>query len=137
MRYAPLRHGNLFVSNLPEATDVAHFKRFFAYWGCHGIDKVSFNPGKRTALVKFQSIWQAQWAMWTMDLRHYGATATVTRPIIVRPAKNDYVPRQPGLELPSSRLYVTRRTHDPKEVMAQSDLEAWFSSCGDVQEIKV
>ena len=55
----------------------------------------------------------------------------------VRPAKTDYMPRQPGLELPSSRLYVTRRTHDPKEVMAQIDLEAWFSSCGDVQEIKV
>ena len=55
----------------------------------------------------------------------------------VRPAKNDYMPRQPGLELPSSRLYVTRRTHGPKEVMAQSDLEAWFSSCGDVQEMKV
>ena len=134
MRDAPLWHGNLFVSNLPEATDVAHFKRFFAYWGCHGIDKVSFNPGKRTALVKFQSIREAQWAMWTMDLRRYGATATVARRMIVRPAKNDYVPRQPGLELPSSRLYVTRRTHDPKEVMAQIDLEAWFSSCGDVQK---
>ena len=130
-------HGNLFVSNLPQTTNVAHFKSFFAYWGCHGIDKVSFNPGKRTALVKFQSIREAQWAMWTMDLRRYGATATVARRMIVRPAKNDYVPRQPGLELPSSRLYVTRRTHDPKEVMAQIDLEAWFSSCGDVQEIKV
>ena len=130
-------HGNLFVSNLPQTTNVAHFKSFFAYWGCHGIDKVSFNPGKRTALVKFQSIREAQWAMRTMDLRRYGATATVARRMIVRPAKNDYVPRQPGLELPSSRLYVTRRTHDPKEVMAQSDLEAWFSSCGDVQEIKV
>ena len=130
-------HGNLFVSNLPQTTNVAHFKSFFAYWGCHGIDKVSFNPAKRTALVKFQSIQEAQWAMRTMDLRRYGATATVARPIIVRPAKNDYVPRQPGLELPSSRLYVTRRTHDPKEVMAQIDLEAWFSSCGDVQEMKV
>ena len=84
MRDAPLWHGNLFVSNLPKTTDVAHFKEFFAYWGCHGIDKVSFNRGKRTALVKFQSIWEAQWAMRTMDLRHYGATATVTRPIIVR-----------------------------------------------------
>ena len=130
-------HGNLFVSNLPQTTNVAHFKRFFAYWGCYGIDKVSFNPGKRTALVKFQSIWQAQRAMRTMDLCYYGATATVARQMIVRPAKNDYVPRQPGPELPSSRLYVTRHTHDPKEVMAQSDLQAWFSSCGEVQEIKV
>ena len=137
MRYAPLRHGNLFVSNLPEATDVAHFKRFFAYWGCHGIDKVSFNPRKRTALVKFQSIWDAQRAMQRMNHRRYGRTATEARRMSVRPAKNDYMPRQPGLELPSSRLYVTRRTHGPKEVMAQSDLEAWFSSCGDVQEMKV
>ena len=72
-----------------------------------------------------------------MNHRHDGRTATVARRKIVRPAKNDYMPRQPGLELPSSRLYVTRRTHGPKEVMAQSDLEVWFSSCGDVQEIKV
>ena len=137
MRYAPLRYGNLFVSNLPEATNVAHFKRLFAYWGCHGIDKVSFNPGKRTALVKFQSIWDAQRAMQRMNHRRYGRTATEARRMSVRPAKNDYMPRQPGLELPSSRLYVTRRTHGPKEVMARSDLEAWFSSCGDVQEMKV
>ena len=69
-------HGNLFVSNLPKTTDVAHFKEFFAYWGCHGIDKVSFNRGKRTALVKFQSIWEAQWAMRTMDLVDDGRTTT-------------------------------------------------------------
>ena len=134
MPYPPLRHGNLFISNLPQATDVADIKSVFEHWGCHGIEGVNFNPGKKTALVKFRSIWDAQWAMKRMNHHPYGRRR---QRIIVRPAKNDYMPRQPGLVLPSSRLYVTRRTHGPKEVMAQSDLEVWFSSCGDVQEIKV